>query len=217
MKIYKNIYIGTNVAIAEKRNFLEVIQQLTLVKIQGDSFVLISSSHVFDMSKTKKYSEASDVSPVSKTMRFLVEAEKKVLQYERGYVFRIHGLITDYNDLFVNMSRFEGIPKICHESEWLLSKEAYDYLLLYYQKNAGVRKIIHFVSGSCYEMSDVWVRIRNLAYYEIVNGNPDFVFNGCSGRLVSEVLACEYFHEDFVRENKNSVNRYLRSFSLGGV
>lgn len=60
-----------------------------------ESFVFLSRAEVFDMSDLRIYAEDSRVNPVCKAGEMLSVMEKRVLEYEKGYVIRASHIVSD--------------------------------------------------------------------------------------------------------------------------
>ena len=215
MIVYENIYLGFDALIAEQQNLLQVVAELEKAKRDEESFILMSSPFVFDLEKPKHYSESDVPNSNSPVMKLLSEAEKLVLAYDRGYVFRSQSKMSFYSDLFRRMADFVGVPVFHDAKLFLLADEAYDFLFEHYKINAGDGRIVHLATSYPIDVQEVWFRIRGFDPVEVDSlKSPTFDLVIPQGVIRSSVIQREPFYKDFTLENRNSVRRVLKSFGV---
>jgi hypothetical protein len=215
MVLYDNIYVGSDESIASRRNFLDILSSLRDSRNAGEKFILLSSSSVFDLSLGNSYCESDYPNGPDKVMSFLAEAERRVLDYPEGYVFRVHGRMFEYDSTAVAMRDFEGVPCLRSESICPLSNEAYEFLVWHYSENAGSRKLIHLSSPSPVESFELWFLLRGLDEYRVDEGNPNVSFGNNPGTLFPSTLSKETFYKGFLIENMKCVRNSFKS--IGGM
>lgn len=218
MIIYENIYTGDDVSVAEQRNFVLIVEKLSQAKKNNQSFYLISSSIVFDRKIPKIYTEDSVPNSKFKVAKFLIEAEKKVLDYPKGNVFRVQDLITNFIPLFEKIVSYEGEPVFSNEKLHFLSKVYCDFLI-----NKGLldsfgdEKLVHFSVPTIFEPSLIWFLIRNGDYFSVDFKKPNFVIGDYQGSLFSKVLEKDVFYKEYVLENEKQIMKEISGFRKGNV
>ena len=215
MIVYEDIYLGLDTSIAEQKNLLKIASELEMAKREMKSFVLLSSPFVFNLEKPRRYFESDVPNSNCPVMKLLAEAEKLVLSYERGYVFRCQSKMSLYSYLFRRMADYAGIPVFQDAKLFLLADEAYDFLLSHYKLNAGERRVVHLATSYPVDIQEVWFRIRGFDPIEVNNLKPStFDLFIPPGVICSSVIQGELFYKDFTIENRNSIMRVLKSFGV---
>ena len=215
MVVYDDLYVGSDLTMASRINYLSVLSSLNMAKKESEKFVLMSRSSVFDLSIDRGYSEKDVPNSHDKCMTFLSEAEKAVLEYENGYVFRSHHIISHYYEAIKRMVHFEGVPSLKSESIYPLSDEAYHFLVAYYDTNAKERHVIHISSPSAIESFELWFLTRGMLEYTIDEENPRISLGSTPGRITPSVLLSEKFSVRFLAENMKCIRHTLKS--IGGI
>ena len=214
MVFYEKIYTGDDPVVAEKENFKDIIESFSEAKKNGQSFFLMSSSIVFDRSIRKKYTESTTPNSKKLAAKFLIEAEKQVLQYENGFVFRVQDLIGKLYPLFEKMRNYNGTPIFSKNRFFLLSSEFYTYLLneaLIGKSVFDNQKLIHFAVPSPVDIELLWFSIRGTAPF-VCDDNGTFGLDKNEGFLESEILSSHPLYKDFLSENNKNVMRWLYNF-----
>jgi len=214
MVLYDDIYIGTDPILSEKKNFKSIISSLAEAKKNGQSFYLLSSSIVFDRSVKKRYTESSIPNSKSFSAKLLIEAEKQVLQYQNGFVYRIQDLMSRFFPLFEAMRDFKGVPVIPRERLFFLSDDFYAYLLndaLIGKSLFQDDKIIHLSVPNSLEFEFIWFVIRKEDPFDC-DENSSFDISKNDGYIESEKLSSNPLYKDFLEVNRKYVVSTLRRF-----
>lgn len=214
MVFYEKVYEGDDPVIAEKENFRDIVEGLSKAKENGQSFFLISSSIVFDRAIQERYTESSVPNSNSISAKFLVEAEKQVMQYQNGFVYRVQDLMSRLYLLFEKMRNYNGTPTIPRSILRPLSSELYAYLLndaLIGKTLFEDKKLIHFAVPSPIDLELIWFSLRGGAPFEC-NDESTFEIDKYKGFLESEFILSHPLYKDFLTENNKNVMRWLYNF-----
>jgi dTDP-4-dehydrorhamnose reductase len=210
MIYYNNIYFGNDKKICEKNNLLSIIEALRAAKEQNDYFVLTSSSEVFDRSLDKEYLESH--TPNSKMMaaKFLIEAEKYVLQYNYGFVMRVQDRFSSLTPLFDKMVNCQKPPVVKNDHLWIIMDENVTMLTQAVLFN-GDDRLVHICSNKSLSSAMIWYLLRedNCIIDDEVK---DPVITANKGRIGSHILGKLSFYKDFMKINEKMVVNMLSSY-----
>ncbi len=159
MIYYTDIYSGSDIEEARKKNLVNVASALSLAKSQKDHFVLVSSSSVFDRTIERSYSEDDLPNSTNVSSKFLIEAEKIVVKYDFGYVMRVQDKFEDLYPVFETIKNYQGTP--CFNNDFfnpLLDENI--KLLMSYAVFDGKNKIVHICSPDKFSLHCIWYLIR---------------------------------------------------------
>lgn len=201
-----------NSVLAEKK-YLETISELEKAKISSEPFFFISSSRVFNRKIDRKYHEGSVPNGTDPSSLFLIQTEKKILEYENGYVFRKQDVFSEIKPFICKIIAFESQPIFCNESLRLLSDSLYKDLLKYAIQNTfGNHKIFHIAMPTEYELHEVWFRITEKPF-TIDNKKANFCFEKNVGFIYSEILSKLNFYHKIISRNKEDIIKALANIS----
>jgi hypothetical protein len=216
MIICNDIFEGDDKQLAEK-SFLGIISSLEKAKNSSRSFFLVSSSFVFDRTINKEYTEGSKPNGKTPSSLFLIEAEKRVLDYSKGYVYRKQDLFSEIQPLIDKMMAFKEEPVFCEESLRILSNEVYNDVLNYaITQSFGEQKILHIAVPTKFPVHTIWFHVKGLPF-RISSTNPNFVFKGNIGFISSKILKEFGFYNKFILRNHKEVLSSLGKLSCIGV
>jgi hypothetical protein len=208
MKYYDKIYLGNDLKIAEKQNFLDIVKELLEAKKNNDFFVLVSSSIVFDRSLDRVYCETNEPNANTVSARFLAQVEKMVVGYEYGYVVRTQDLFSSLAPVFNQMLKFTD-PVFPNESFYPLSDEVAKNLTDFTVFD-GSSKITHICSNAAFDLHLLWFM---LSQQNSLISDDKCSLHAYKGRLTSTFLSDKPFYKDIMRRNKNTVTKSI--FEIG--
>lgn len=216
MIVYDDIYVGDDISIAEKKNFILISEKLAQAKKNNQSFYLVSSSIVFDRKISKIYTEKSEPNSKSKTARFLIESEKNVMKYEKGYVFRVQDLITDFIPIFEKMISYEGEPIFSNEKLYFISKGFCTFLINKgLLDNFGNERLVHFAVPTFFEPASIWFLIRKEDGFSVDTKKSNFIIGDYDGHISSIILKKDVFYKEYIIENEKQVIKTISNFQKG--
>lgn len=215
MLSYNNIYFGNDPKESEKFNFLNILEELNFAIKEKALFFLISSDIVFDREQDKVYTEKSNQNSNTLNGKFLIEAEKKVLNYSKGFIIRIQDDIKRFIPLFNEMLKFNEIPNL-HKTEIHLVSEGMRKFfvdkLMEYRYIDFDRKIIHLYSPNIFNQNFIWFSLKNESCTNDEDIKCSFNYPILKGGLKSLFLKDIPFYNLGIEENVNYINKYFSSF-----
>lgn len=213
MIVHGDIYEGEDKQLAEK-SFLGIMSSLEKAKSGSRSFFLVSSSIVFDRTINREYTEGSKPNGLTPSALFLIEAEKKVMEYPMGYVYRKQDLFGDVRSLIDSLLCFKGEPIFCNESLRLMSQEVYNDLLGYaVTQSFGQHRLIHLAIPTKYPIHEMWFYLRG-GKFSISETNPNFTFRKNFGFMSSDVLKTFGFYKKLLVRNNKEVIDSLKKIAV---
>ncbi len=198
MSTYKDIYFGNDRSIAEKNNFKKIISSLREAEKEGEQFVLISSSKVFDRTLLRAYTEEDTPNSQDFCSKILIEAEKKVLEYKNGFVFRVQDSLNHLKDDLFDLIK-KNPTQHSENGFWLLMDNIIDPLIDFIAFHE--QKIVHICSPYKFSVQEI-LYLSNNSSCEI---NEQINTFGYKGRLVSDTLPNFPSCEGLMVKNKNAI------------
>lgn len=213
MTLYDEFYNGDDVKLAEE-SYLKAVSALEETKLSQRSFFFVSSDSVFDRTIKKEYSEGSAPNSRKPSSLFLIETEKKVIEYSKGYVYRKQDLMKDITPLIDSLISLNEDPVFCQETVRPISNKLYSDLIEYAMiNNFGYHKIIHLAVPTEMPIYEIWFCLKG-AEFKISENNPSFVFKNYIGGISSSILKTFDFYGKMLIRNKKEVLSYLRERSF---
>jgi hypothetical protein len=207
MIVYEDIYFGDDDKVIEQRNLLDIVESLNEAKSKEEPFILISSSRVFDRSLPLVYKEDSAPNATDSCGKFLIEAEKSVLSYDLGYVYRFQDVFKDNSSDLERLSN-EVFPSFASEEALCLLYLNFSYKTVLELMRLP-HKLVHACSPYPFDMSSIWTIVGNGSSCSL--DEPPFSLRGYVGHLDSDNLKDSEFYEGFVKYNKKKIMEMLSS------
>jgi hypothetical protein len=204
------LYFGDDYEKIERINFLQVVKYIKLAKDLSDPLLFVSSSKVFDRSVDQLYDEDTKPNPTDICGKFISESEKRVLDYEHGYVYRIQDSISDHIEDFKALAREQDPSFSSKESMCPID---FDLSIPNADANSwliGQHKITHICSPYQFDMTAMWAVLGDGGTCRL--DEEPFSFRGHVGHLFSKYYSNDRDkYEDFAEWNKKKAIKKLSS------
>jgi len=207
---YDQVYVGENEQEAEQLNLLRPSKSLEVAKRNGKDFVLISSPLLFDRTIEMVYTESSIPTCHLPWATFLRKMEEKVLEYDKGYVFRLQDPVNDLRPYFRLIASFGDHLVVPCGAVSPLSVQAFSFL----KKRCLNDRIrfAHFALKAIFQWVELAFALRNeKPFLSDTKGNIELpVYRGF---LQSDVLIKWDLYGGMERENKNIIIDEIHSIA----